>query len=139
MSKRYTVKQFTLAMRDLVKIPAKASPGFAERVRERLDEQFMNGTDPYGRAWASLKPATLKKGRHPPPLTDSGHGSRNITALPMRGAGVKLVSKVPYMQRHQEGYKHTEARPFFPVRVLPKLWGKDLDEEIQKTLNKEIG
>jgi hypothetical protein len=126
-------------MRDLVKIPAKASQGFAERIRERLDIQFMNGTDPYGRAWAPLKPATLRKGRRPPPLTDSGHGSRNITALPMKGAGVKLVSKVPYMRLHQEGYRHTEARPFFPVRVLPKTWAKDLDEEIQKVLDKDLG
>jgi hypothetical protein len=139
MAKRYTVKQFTLAMRSLTKVPSQAAAGFAERIRGELDDQFSRGKDPYGNAWSPLRPATLKKGRHPPPLTDSGHGSRNITALVSKSAGVQLVSTVDYMRRHQEGTKNMDARPFFPVRVLPKRWARHLEIETRLATKRVIG
>ncbi len=137
--KRYSVKQFTLAMRKLAQVPSQVSGPYAARLRTELQRQFDRGTDPYGKAWAPLRPATIAKGRFPPPLTDRGIGRRGVTALPMRGAGVRLQSTVGYMERHQEGTERMAARPFFPVRVLPKRWAEILDEEYQKVLDKEIG
>lgn len=137
--KRYSVKQFTLAMRSLAQVPSKVSGPYAARLRKELQLQFDKGVDPYGRAWSPLKPATLAKGRFPPPLTDTRKGRKGVTALPMKGAGVRLQSTVGYMQRHQEGTENMAARPFFPVRVLPKQWAKIYDEELQKVLDKEIG
>lgn len=139
MAKRYSTKEFVRALRDLAKVPSRVSAAYAERLRQELDKQFAQGKDPYGRPWAPLKPATLKKGRFPPPLTDSGHMSRNITVLPMQGAGVRLVSTVDYSRYHQEGTDNMSARPFFPTGVLPANWRKILDEELQKDLDKTIG
>ncbi len=139
MAKRYSTKQFVRALRDLAKVPSRVSSAYAEELRQQLDQQFATGQDPYGRAWAPLKPATLRQGRHPPPLTDSGHMSRNITALPMSGAGVRLVSTVDYSVYHQEGTTHMAARPFFPTNVLPSKWRQILDRLLQAELDKTIG
>lgn len=139
MAKRYNTKQFVRALRDLAKVPSRVSANYAERLRQELDQQFSQGVDAYGRPWAPLKPATLKKGRHPPPLTDTGHMSRNVTVLPMQGAGVRLVSTVDYSVYHQEGTSNMVARPFFPTNVLPAKWRKILDDELQKELDRTIG
>lgn len=139
MAKRYTTKQFVRALRELASVPSRVSTAYAERLRQELDKQFATGTDAYGRAWAPLRPATLRKGRHPPPLTDTGHMSRNITVLPMQGAGVRLVSLAEYSVYHQTGTTHMVARPFFPTSVLPAKWRRILDQELQKELDKTIG
>jgi hypothetical protein len=139
MAKRYTAKEFSRVLRDLAKVPARVSRDYSERLRQELDQQFSKGVDPYGTPWKALAPATLAKGRHPPPLTDSGHMSRNITVLPMQGAGVRLVSSVGYSRYHQEGTTHIPVRRFFPVSKLPAKWLRILNELIQKDLNKTVG
>jgi hypothetical protein len=141
MAKKYNAKEFSQALRHLVKVPAQITGPASVQIKREILLNFDKGRDPYGNAHAPLKPSTIARGRHPPPLTDSGAGKRGITVKPAPGAGIRLESNVPYMRRHQLGAPKANlvSRPFFPTNVLPKRWAMRIQAEYDKQIKKVIG
>lgn len=105
----------------LAKVPALISTRVAGDLNARLQAGFSAGTDPYGQAWAPLAPATLAKGRFPPPLTDTGalRGGAKLIPFP---SGLRLGSTPGYGQLHMSGTSRMPKRRWFPDAGLPASW-----------------
>jgi hypothetical protein len=134
-----TPLQASRSLRDLVKVPAQIAPAVAKRIKKDIERYFSAGTDPYGKAWAPLKPSTRAKGRHPPPLTDTRGGRRGIKVAPMRGSGIKITSDTPYMVYHMREATHRAARKFLPEGVVPANWFKIWQQELDKIIRAKYG
>jgi len=109
-----------------------------------LRKQFDSGTDPYGRPWAPLRPTTLAKGRHEPPLTDTGRlrdGSRAAVA-PGGRAGLRLMVGAKYGYFHQVGFRvgrtTVPPRRILPQFGLPRAWSLIL-RQAARTAAKRAG
>lgn len=120
----------------LASIPSKVSREVADGITEQLQTEFKQGTDPYGKAWKPLQPSTLKSGRHPPPLTDSGKLRDGTVAQPMQGAGVSIVLGAPYGVFHQYGTPKMAARPILPTKGMPKSWSAIIRTAASRLLKK---
>ena len=72
-------------LEDTAGLMRKAEERVAEKLQEQLDYQYETGTDPNNEGWAELAPATLARGRKPPPLTDTEEMKRHSNAV--RGVG----------------------------------------------------
>lgn len=127
---KFTAQQYSRALADLAGIPAQIAPKVAVRISADIQQNFDAGVDPYGRAWAPLRPRTIAKGRFPPPLTDTSRGRSGIRVFAQSGAGVAMTSSVDYMCVHQDGRPGMAARKFFPEGVLPKKWRAIWQEEL---------
>jgi len=120
---KYTTKQFSAALSRLASVSSQIAAPVAAGIAAEIDRNFSAGVDPYGRAWAPLRPRTLAKGRHPPPLTHSHDGRDGVHVKPTAGAGIGITSDVPYMGVHQNGDPpRMVARKFIPSGVLPAVW-----------------
>lgn len=124
--------QASRALRELARVPSKVAPAVARRMRADLMRRFAAGQDPYGKKWARLKPATLAKGRRPPPLTDTGRGKRGIRFRPLPGAGIGITSSVEYMRYHMRATANRAARKFLPEGSLPAAWRRIWREELTR-------
>ena len=127
---KFTARGYARALADLASVPAQIAPRVAARISVDIQASFDAGTDPYGRAWAPLRPRTIAKGRHPPPLTDTSRGRSGIRVFAQSGAGVAMTSSVDYMGIHQDGRPGMAARKFFPEGVLPRKWRAIWQEEL---------
>lgn len=129
----------TRAFRELASIPSKIARNVADRIAKNIQKRFDLGQDPYGKPWQPLAPATLRKGRHPPPLTDTGRGRASIKVRPTRGAGIGISVGTDYMWRHQKGSPRLPRRAFLPTNTLPKEWSEIYRDELEKRIAKKIG
>jgi hypothetical protein len=112
----------------LASVPSQASKDAAARIHGRLQEQFDKGTDPYGKPWAPLRPATVRAGRTSPPLTDTRvMRDHDLEVRPMPGAGIAITfnPEAPALF-HQKGTKNMRARPILPTGAMPRGWNEDL-------------
>jgi hypothetical protein len=135
---RFSAAEYSQALRLLVKVPSQISAKVADRIKKEILKGFTSGKDPYGGAWAPLRPATLAKGRTPPPLTDTGKGKRSIKVSPVSGAGVQVTVGKAYMKYHMTGTPIMVPRRFLPVNSLPKAWRKIWQEELTKAARKKL-
>ena len=105
-------------------------PSIAELAAPRIDyaieQEFAEGRDPYGNAWARLRPATLAKGRTPPPLTDTGAMRESVTVRPTPH-GLYITVDWP-AHFHQRGTKYMAARPILPEQTLPPRWVATIEQ-----------
>lgn len=134
-------------LRELAKVPSQASSRVAARIHKEIQANFDRGIDPYGKPWAPLALATLRKGRFPPPLTDSGDGRRNVKVSPTRSAGIEVSSTVFYMDYHRTKKRANlpklPRRSFLPEDGLPESWRKIWEDELnyladKRFLNKKL-
>jgi hypothetical protein len=134
------------AAASLARVPALASLEVAKGIQELIGEEFSSGTDPYGTAWEPLADATLAKGRHEPPLTDTGglHDSLNVYAR--RGGGVALSIGRPGHPAapHQTGWSGKRgtgpARPILPERAeIPATWEFTIEEAVKVAVEAQLG
>lgn len=125
-------------LRELAKVPSRASRSIADNISKEIQKGFDRGRDPYGKKWAKLAPATLAKGRFPPPLTDTRLGRSNVTVSPTQYAGIKLSSTIRYMDYHLTGTKFMPRRTFFPDhRGVPDRWKEIFAREISKAYKRK--
>lgn len=112
----------------LAQVPSRMAPAASREIASLIDRQFSAGRDPYGRAWAKLKPSTLARGRRPPPLTDTHEMRNGIQVRPMQGAGIAVTfgNDVPAVF-HQYGTKHMAARSILPRGAFPATWARALE------------
>ena len=118
------IRSLYLSINSLAKVPSKASVKIADFVADDIQSKvFDAGRDPYAKGWKKLAPATLRKGRRPPPLTDTSELRNTLLVVPMQSAGIKIVITADYGNYHMTGTKHMPARPFLPFDGrLPKRW-----------------
>jgi Phage virion morphogenesis family len=128
----------------LSEVPRDAAKTAAPKLTLLLQEQFERGIDPYGRPWAPLAKSTLKKGRHPPPLTDTGRLKGGTRAQPYPGqqAGIQLVAGADYGRFHQFGFRvfgqPVSAREIFPTRGLPFAWRITIKDAIRRAVKSKL-
>ena len=87
-----------------------------------IEQEFATGTNPSGEEWAPLRPSTLKRGRHPPPLTATGTMRRGVvvTAHPHK---ITVDIPAPYASFHQDGTEKMAQRAMLPnADELPDRW-----------------
>lgn len=106
---------------------------------ETTDSLFVLGADPYGETWAPLAPATLAKGRTPPPLTDTGAMRESLRVSVTETAIVaSIASPAGY---HQDGTRYMPARPVLPdyARGLPDAWRASITDAGQRVFEARWG
>jgi hypothetical protein len=124
---------------DLASVPARAARRVSRDLSVFIQDEFDEGQDPYGSAWAPLAPITLEGGRTPPPLTDTTAMRGGIRVAPLRGAGVAITVPHPAAP-HQTGWSGPQgsgpARPILPARgALPLSW----QDAIEAAVSAEVG
>lgn len=121
----------------LAAVPSRMAPAASREISRLIERQFSEGRDPYGRAWAPLKPSTLARGRRPPPLTDTGRMRGAVEVRPMQGAGIEITfgSATPAIF-HQYGTKKMAARPMLPRGTFPSTWARALERVGQTEFRK---
>ena len=129
---------YSQALASLASVPSQVAARVATRIRRQIALNFSAGVDPYGRAWAPLAPATLAKGRHPPPLTDTSRGRQGIRVFAASGAGIQITSSVSYMGVHQDGSGRIPARKFLPEYRLPAKWKQIWQDELAKATRRRL-
>ena len=109
-------------------VPARTAALAAPRINALIQAGFDAGTDPYGTAWKPLRPATLAKGRFPPPLTATGRMRSGTKVRPRAGgrAGLVLVVGASYARFHQTGTRYMAARRIAPTRGMPASWRREI-------------
>lgn len=103
-----------------------------------LKRQFLDGVDPYGRPWAPLKPATLRK-HGPPPLTDTGVLRDGTLAKPKAQKGIQVEVGASYGQFHQTGFvigrTRVPPRRILPQFGMPKAWSDILKQAAREAVH----
>lgn len=110
------------------RVAAKIAP----RLRTLVEGQFASGDDPYGVAWAPLRPSTIAKGRGAPPLTDTGMMRASVSSVVVANT-VLLAASIP-ADFHQLGTVNMDQRQIFPdaSRGLPADWEKVIVEAAEE-------
>lgn len=136
---KFTTKQYAGALAQLASVPSQIAGPLGRRIRRQIALNFSAGVDPYGRAWAPLRPATLAKGRHPPPLTDSRRGRQSIRVFAARAAGIAITVGKAYMGIHQAGdLPRMAARKYLPEVKLPAAWRAMWQQELTKATRRRL-
>jgi phage gpG-like protein len=122
-------RRFSKVLRDLARVPSQATAAIARDLNKEIQRNFDRGVDPYGRKWRTLAKSTLERGRHPPPLTDTGHGRASVVVKPGAGAGLVITIGVIYMLYHQFGGASHLRGPggSYRLRRRNKNFGRDAD------------
>lgn len=122
-------RRFSAALREMARVPSRVSAAIAKDISKEIQKNFSAGVDPYGRAWRALAKSTIKAGRSPPPLTDTGAGRRSVLVRSTSGAGIEIVVGVLYMLYHQFGGASHLRGPggSYRLRKKNKNFGRDKD------------
>ena len=126
-------------LRDLEDVPSQAATAAAKSIGKLIDEEFSAGENPYGKAWAALRPATLAMGRRPPPLTDTGKMRAGVKVKAAQNAGIVITIDAEYAKFHQTGTDNMAQRAILPAgRELPEDWQDAIEDAFEKTLRKKL-
>lgn len=137
---KHTALSFSKALKSLLEVPAQIAKDVAKDISKDIQANFDAGQDAYKRPWTKLAKATLAKGRHPPPLTDTRKGRRGIKVLPAQGAGISITSSVGYMGIHQHGSPpRLPRRSFLPTNTMPKAWHASYQKHLTKKVKEKLG
>jgi hypothetical protein len=126
------------ALHGLQRVPSQAARQAAADIAGLLEQQFDEGRDPYGNAWAELAESTLAKGRTPPPLTDSGAMRASTDVAPSAGAGLTITLGAAYATYHQTGTANMPARPILPEDELPPEWLDMIANAVQEAVSRRV-
>lgn len=127
-------------LRKLADVPSQAARAASARIADVIEQQFDSGTDPYGRAWAPLKPYTLAKGRFPPPLTDTREMRESVEVRPTASGGIEVTMGVDYATFHQTGTRDMAQRQIMPQSGgLPASWSSAIADAVREATRKAMG
>lgn len=114
-------------LQKLAGVPQRAAVKFAPVLKDFLATEFAQGVDPFGDPWKPLAGNTLKKGRHPPPLTDTGAARDALTVVP---SGARDRASLPgYLKYHLQ-----TGRAVLPLRgeSWPEAWARSIKDALNK-------
>ncbi len=121
----------------LAAIPSQIAGEVSEGIRSQISAEFEGGHDPYERSWEALAASTIARGRHAPPLTDSGDMA-NVTVAPTSGAGISIQFGPEYSGFHQTGTKNMPARKPLPDAGFPAAWSKIIADAATARIEKAM-
>jgi hypothetical protein len=126
-------------LRELASVPSQAAKEASTEIASLIQEEFDAGNDAYGKAWAPLRPATLKKGRHPPPLTDTHEMRESVEVKPMKGAGIQITLNETPAIFHQKGTRKMAKRPILPDgKDMPPKWEEAIHEATDAAVQRRM-
>lgn len=126
-------------LRGLAAVPSRVSRPLADALTEEIRSEFTGEQDPYGVAWAPLKPSTVRrKGGNTVILYRTGTTGAACYAAPGGGAGVRIVAGGAAVW-HQRAYGSRPARPVLPDRGLPPKWRAIVAETVGAEFAKSLG
>jgi phage virion morphogenesis protein len=101
-----------------------AMKNIGEYLVQSTEDNFDRQTDPDGRPWQDVKPATRARKKHPKILTESHHlrGSINYRA---GQTSVAVGTNVPYAAAHQFGFTGQVSIPAH-TRLIKTAFGQPL-------------
>lgn len=129
--------EFARALAALANVPAQVAKEAAGDIDKLIDRQFATGTDPYERRWAPLRPASLLRGRKPPPLS-RGRVRASARAFPLGGAGIGLEVSDGTAGFHNTGTSRMAKRRLLPDRALPAKWRAAIEKRYKAQLRKRL-
>lgn len=113
--------EVTAALRGLAEVPSRTTKAAAPLLLARWRADWRAGKDPHGRAWAALAPATLAKGRTPPPMIATGGTLASTAVRPLKGAGL-AITVGGFASLHMRSTTVRPARPTVPTMGVPSSW-----------------
>ncbi len=122
------------AIASLSEVPTIAAELVSDRIAALVQLEFDAGVDPYGEAWAPLAPATVARGRHAPPLTDSGEMRASLLVYPSFGTvRASIGTSQSPAGPHQDGWSGPQgsgpARPILPsAGDMPDSWAMAIED-----------
>lgn len=126
------------ALRSLAKVPAQVAGRAAPRIAAQMQKDTRGAVDPYGRAYAPHKPATVKRWGAHPLLDLTGAGIGSLDAQPMAGAGISVTAD-EHMVFTQAGTPTQDVRAVIPNSPqLPATWNRILAEESEAAINDRL-
>jgi len=125
------------ALERIARVPEVASRLLAPVLTTYAREQFAASHDPYGRPWAKLAPATVRKKGHDRILIDTGETAATIQAVPWGSRSVAGV-RIRTMGWHQYPTAHRPARPILPTGPLPPRWAAAARDALREARDRAI-
>lgn len=126
-------------LQDLEKVPSQTATAAAKSIGKLIDEEFSAGDNPYGKAWAALRPATIATGRRPPPLTDTGKMRAGVKVKAAQNAGIVITVDADYAKFHQTGTDRMAQRAILPAgKELPDDWQEAIEDAFEKAVRKRM-
>ena len=126
---------------DLAAVPDRALGRIGFNLRAELEHEFAEGVDPYDRPWEPLAPSTEARGRHAPPLTDTGL-MRGTVETEQVERGVMLSIPHPALP-HQDGWSGPQgrgpARPLVPTEGPSDRWHDAVAEAVSVEMAAAMG
>lgn len=122
------LNRVTTAIRNLDGMPARVCDRIEDDIYTSIQGQFDRGVDAYGEPWEPLAESTTKRGRRPPPLTDT-RAMRDSVAVHANGTQLTVSIDDPFPY-HQAGTGSMPSRPVLPDRELPAAYAKAVDVAI---------
>lgn len=121
--------QYARALRELTRVPSQIAAPVAAALTREMRKNFRAGQDAYGRAYASLLPTSLARGRTPPPLRKY---ARFASVRPLPSVGVAFVVDHPQAGFHQTGTRFMAQRIVVPDGALPATWRAVVEREFKR-------
>lgn len=137
MTRARNFGQLAQAVRKLASVPAAVSREAAPAIKALIAEQFSSESDPYGNAWAPYSPGSIKRGRKPPLLDETG-ALKDAQVEPLPGAGISVTFGPEYAGFHQTGWKWAPARRLFPNGPLPATWRAALQSIHERVIRERL-
>jgi hypothetical protein len=124
-------------------VPRVAAPLVAERLEAAIQLEFDAGVDPYGAAWTELAPATVARGRHAPPLTDTRELRDSLLVYPStQGVKMSIGTASHPAGPHQDGWSGPQgdgpARPIFPTGTMPEAWEWAIEDAVIESVTAKL-
>lgn len=99
----------------------------------QLQRGFESGTNPYGAPFAQLTAGSIRRGRTPPPLTETGALKASAVLIPTPSGLIRHLGPY-YGFYHMAGTKWMVKRRYFPDAGLPSAWLDIIDHEYKRIL-----
>jgi len=129
----------------------------APTIKSNIEAQFSAGVNPYDTPWKPLRPATLAKGRTPPPLTDTGALRKSIRVT-AEGYTLRVIAADLVAGLHQNGWTRTRAkyrrgkvvgkttigpnatkRQILPDGRIPNVWRQQIRKMARLIMGERLG
>jgi hypothetical protein len=129
-----TFEQAVLQLQMIEHAPERVAQLAADPIRRLIEAGFAAGADPYGAPWSPLAASTLRRGRRPPPLTDTG-ATRSSVAV--RAFGPSLVATVEGAADFHNPDR--QGRQILPseARGLPASWEQAI-RDVASSVEREV-
>ena len=115
-------------LRKLAAVPSQVATKAAARLTILVHINTASGLDAYSKPFAPLAVSTLRRGRRPPPMTNTGKSLDETRFTAMGGAGIAMVIGGAY-KYHIRSTKNRPARSVAPERSgMPAAWSRVIRE-----------